>query len=136
VPVFSDYGIEYSDNLAPVKARPSAKLSYTTDEGLLFVKGQNVKNAGYEAIYPVADKIVQSQHFKGRSFSLGDERIWMMNQRRMGTGNAPTWRWAAMDHHLMMIGHQLSPETGIVPTLGADNEMLDQGDLLSLLNPK
>ena len=139
VPVFSDYGVDFSNNLAPRRGiMPSAKINYTTDDGHYYVKGQNVKTAGYEAIYPVADTIVASTHFKGEKFSAGDARIWLLNQRRTGTGNAPTWRWAATDHHLSMVGKSLAIELGIklsIPT-DAGSENLEQPDLLSLIPAK
>jgi hypothetical protein len=107
LPVFSDYGTDYRESLAPIKARPSAKLNYTTEEAHFFVKGENVKVAGYGAIYPVAEKVVSSAHFYGEHFSVGDARIWQLSQRRSTTGNAPTWRWTCADHHLAVVGKAL-----------------------------
>ena len=52
LPIFSDYGVEYVKDLKPRKARPSAKLNYTRAEDYFFAKGENVKTAGYGAIFP------------------------------------------------------------------------------------
>lgn len=112
VPTFSDYGVEFRTNLKPIKASPSAKLSYTTYESHFLVKGQNVKVGGYAAIYPVADTIAKSPHFMGETFSLGDGKIWALRQRRSKTGHAPIWRWAAVDHHLATIWSQIAAELG------------------------
>lgn len=115
LPVFSDYGIDYRESLVPIKAQPSAKLNYTTDVAQFFVKGANVGNGGYQAIFPVAEKIASSTHFMGIDFSRGDERIWLLAHRRTNTGHAPTWRWACADHHLMVVGNALFKAFG-VPT--------------------
>ena len=62
--------------------RPSAKLNYTRPDDYFFAKGENVKNAGYPAIFPVADKIVACSGFMGVSFSLGDASIVEIASRR------------------------------------------------------
>jgi hypothetical protein len=113
LPVFSDYGTDYRESLTPIKARPSAKLNYTTEEAHFIVKGANVKVAGYEAIYPVAEKLVSSGHYYGERFSVGDARIWLLSQRRSSTGNAPIWRWACADHHLVVVGKALMRVLGV-----------------------
>lgn len=72
-----------------------------------------MKYGGYQAIFPVAEKIVGSTHFMGRNFSRGDERIWQLAHRRDNTGNAPTWRWACVDHHLAVVGRALFATLGV-----------------------
>jgi hypothetical protein len=112
-PIFADYGVEFIKDMKPNKARPSAKINYTKDGVYFFVKGQNVKQAGYEAIYPVAETVVASPGFKGASFSRGDARMVLLSERKTGTGNAPVWKWAAVDHHLNMVGRPIAKEMGM-----------------------
>ncbi|UYO41002.1 beta family protein [Rhodopseudomonas palustris] len=102
-PIFSDYGTEYREDLTPIKARPSAKLNYTTESAYFYVKGENVATGGYEAIYSVAEKVAASDHFLGPELSVGDARLLLLSQRLSPTGNAPTWRWICADHHLAVV---------------------------------
>jgi hypothetical protein len=104
LPIFSDYGVEYVKDLKPRKARPSAKLNYTRLDDYFFAKGENVKTAGYQAIFPIAQKIAACSGFMGANFSMGDARIVEIASRSRGPGIAPTWKWAAFDHHLAMVG--------------------------------
>jgi hypothetical protein len=120
LPIFSDYGVEYTKDLRPKRARPTARVSYTRDGDHFYAKGQSVKHAGYEAIYPVADIVAGCDGFKGEAFSLGDARIVAWHHRKASTGNAPIWRWAAVDHHLAMVVPPLAAQKGIeleVPAL-------------------
>lgn len=55
------------------------------------------------------------------------------HNRTVGTGNAPTWKWAAVDHHFEMIGRPLAMEVGLVLEVPADNDE-DQPKQLSLLS--
>lgn len=103
LPIFSDYGVEYSEDLRPRKARPSAKLNYTRSRDYYFVKGENVKTGGYQAIAPVARKIVECEGFMGASFSYGDTCILEISEKKRSSGIAPTWKGAAFDHHLAMV---------------------------------
>ena len=138
MPIFSDCGVEYRESLKPIKARPSAKFNYTTNDEYFCVKGQNVKNGGYEAIYPVADQVVQSPHFMGASYSMGDERIWQLHRRQTAAGSAPSWRWAAADHHLRVIGEQLAKEIGVSLSIASEGapDYIDQPDLFPLIPAK
>lgn len=135
IPIFGDYGVEYNSNLAPIKAQPSAKISYTTESGQFFVKGQNVKTGGYEAIFPVAETVVKSPHFMGRDYSIGDARMWLLSEQRGGTGNAPTWRWACAAHHLAVVEKTLAATLGMsmAPKLEPAPQ---QDDLFSLAPAK
>jgi hypothetical protein len=128
LPAFADYGVEYRENLSPIKASPSAKLNYTTDDSHFFVKGLNVKRGGYEAVYAVAKKLVDSGHFMGPTYSQGDDRIQMLANKLCGTGNAPTWRWSCADHHLAVMGRALMGLFGVPggePTKVIESKQVD-----------
>jgi Beta protein len=114
LPIFSDHGVEYVKDLAPRKASPSAKLNYTRLEDYFFTKGENVKVAGYQAIFPVADKTVGCDGFMGADFSMGDACIVEIASRKRGPGIAPTWKWAVFDHHLALVGPPLGTLLGKV----------------------
>jgi hypothetical protein len=112
LPIFSDYGVEYVKDLRPRKARPSAKLNYTRPDDYFFAKGENVKTAGYQAIFPVAQKIAACSGFMGINFSMGDACIVEIASRGRGPGIAPTWKWAAFDHHLAMVSLPVAGSNG------------------------
>jgi Beta protein len=114
VPIFSDYGVSYARDLTPRRVRPTARINYSRADDFFCAKGQNVKIAGYEAIFPVADAVVGCEDFKGAGFSLGDDRMIAWHRRTASTGNAPTWRWSALDHHLAMIVPELAAERGMM----------------------
>ena len=133
MPIFSDYGVEYRENLAPIKAMPSTKFNYTTNEAYFFIKGENVKTGGYQAIFPVAEKLVKSLHFMGASFSAGDARIWLLSERRGTSGNAPTWKWACADHHLTVVGAALCDALGMRIDETFKTISAQQADLFSVV---
>jgi hypothetical protein len=135
-PVFADYGVEYTKDLRPRRARPTAKLSYTRNNDHFYAKGQNVKHLGYEAIYPVADVVAVCGGFQGRTFSLGDARIEDWHQRSASTGNAPTWRWAAVDHHLAEVVPAIAALQGLVLEAPPSVPAIEQSDLFSLSQTK
>jgi hypothetical protein len=135
LPIFSDYGVEYVKDLRPRKARPSAKLNYTRPDDYFFAKGENVKAAGYRAIFPIAQKIAACSGFMGANFSMGDACIVEIASRSRGPGIAPTWKWAAFDHHLAMVGLPVAELLGRL--VEVTNELIEspstQLSLLSLL---
>jgi Beta protein len=135
LPIFSDYGVEYAKDLRPRKVRPSAKLNYTRADDYFFAKGENVKNGGYSAILPVAEKVAACSGFMGAAFSMGDAAIVEIANRRRGSGIAPTWKWAAFDHHLAMVGLPAAMLVGRVVDVPVDlvESPSTQLSLLSLL---
>ena len=113
VPAFSDYGVEFKNRLLPLKGvRPTARMNYSTEKEYLYVKGESVKNAGYEAIYPVAKKIVKSPDFLGSTYSSGDKHIELLSKELDTPGTAPKWRWATVDHHLTLTARSVAAKLG------------------------
>lgn len=133
-PIFSDYGVEFRSKLVPTKARPTAKFNYTTDNDHFYAKGQNVKHGGYQAIFSVAETVVDSGYFKGEAFSKGDARIFALSKRACTTGGAPSWRWASLDHHFSMIEPHLREERGIASDTNVDLSVeFEQTELFPLI---
>jgi len=131
-PIFADYGTDYRESLAPIKARPSAKLNYTTETSQYYVKGVNVATGGYEAIFEVAKKIAESDHFMGADFSHGDARILLLSRQLASTGNAPTWRWICADHHLAVIMKSLYQSLGLTIVQTKEDPAIEQMEMFSL----
>jgi hypothetical protein len=77
----------------------------------------------------VAEKIVQSTHFAGRNFSMGDHFIENIAMRSAGPGNATSWRSVNTVHHLTRVirdlgeyyGYRLRERTGAT---GSQQEVL------------
>jgi hypothetical protein len=129
-PIFSDYGVEFRQQLRPVRGvRPTAKMDYTTIGEHFYVKGLNVKKAGYEAIYPVARKIAQSGKFMGSSFSKGDHHIVLLSDEKIKPGNAPKWRWATLDHHFNLTVPAVAAKLGLRVASPEEERPSPQDDL-------
>ena len=129
VPVFSDYGVEFKERLRPIKARPTAKLNYSTPDAYRYSKGKSVKAAGYEAIYPVAQDVARSSAFMGPQFSEGDRQIALWAAEILPPGGAPKWRWAAVDHHLTLATRQLAAALRVVVETASAPAAAPQDDL-------
>jgi hypothetical protein len=136
MPVFGDYGVEFTKDLTPRRARPTAKISYTRDGDHFYAKGENVKQSGYDAIYPVSDVVATCEGFKGRTFSSGDARILDWHERKISTGNAPTWRWAAADHHFATVVPAIATQERIQLETAATAPIVEQQDLFPLIPAK
>jgi len=109
IPMFSDYALEFPSNYRPVKVPPVAHFRYSTETDYWIFKGQSTKKPnGFETIFPVAKRLVESDHFLGGTYSLGDRFIAGLALDSAKTGNASTWRWASTDHHISLTLKQLS----------------------------
>ncbi len=116
VPMFSDYALEYPSAYAPFNGAPSAHLRYSSPERYYIFKGPSVRKKGgdgFRAIFEVAKRLVSSGAFSGTEFSMGDALIHRLSEGAGKTGDAPTWRWSATDHHFTMVMHQLTQALGL-----------------------
>lgn len=112
--VFSDYLLEFADNLAPFRATPTAQLRYSIESRYLVFKGESVRTGQkYGNIFPVARALVGSGIFKGESYSKGDEYIKRLTNPSSRTGHAGTWRWCSNDHHIALVTRQISAALGV-----------------------
>lgn len=115
-PIFGDYAVDAAPHQKKSRAIPVAHFRYTGDNHYVVVKGQSVKLAGYDAIFPVADRLVEHREFKGKHFSSGDNFIDQLVHRQIGSGTASTWRWATTDHHLTFVVKRIASLLGIEDT--------------------
>lgn len=112
--IFSDYMLEFADNLAPFRATPTAQLRYSIENRYFVFKGESVrKGQKYRNIVPVAEALVSSGIFKGEDYSNGDKYIKGLTVPDSKTGHAGTWRWCANDHHVALVIGQLSAAMGL-----------------------
>jgi len=114
VPMFSDYMLEYPSNYSPAPVSPTAKLRYSTEADYVYFMGRSTKVENkYRNIFPVAEKLVSHEVFKGPDYSIGNAYIARLAAGCGKTGNASMWRWASTDHHLNLVDDQLCKAFGI-----------------------
>jgi hypothetical protein len=131
VPMFSDYALEYPSAYAPFNGAPSAHLRYSSPEHYHIFKGPSVrKEGGYKAIFEVARRLVSSGVFSGAEFSSGDAFIQHLSGRAGRTGDAPTWRWSATDHHFTLVMGQLAQALGLAREITPAGVAVEQLELL------
>jgi Beta protein len=108
VPMFSDYGLEYPAHYKSIQVSPIAHLRYSSGKDYLMVRGSSTKKPnGYQAIFPVAEKLAGLEEFRGADYSIGNAYMTGLAARAGTTGHAGMWRWAATDHHLSLVLNSL-----------------------------
>lgn len=131
VPMFSDYALEYPSAYAPFNGAPSAHLRYSSPDHYHIFKGPSVrKEAGFKAIFEVAERLVSSGIFAGAEFSMGDTFIHRLSSGMGRTGDAPTWRWSATDHHFTLVVNQLARALGLARETAPASLAVEQLELL------
>lgn len=112
--IFGDYAIAHPvpTELDPRTMRMSASIRYTTPDNWLIVKGQNVRQYGFDQYFELCRTLVGLPEYSGEDFSWGDRFIARCARKSTGPGNATTWRKVGTNHHLTLVAKQLA-------TLGA-----------------
>jgi len=129
--MFSDYALEYPSAYAPFNGAPSAHLRYSSPEHYHIFKGPSVrKEGGFKAIFEVAERLISSRVFSGAEFSSGDAFIHHLSSRTGRTGDAPTWRWSATDHHFTLVMNQLAEALGLAREVAPAGLAVEQLELL------
>lgn len=117
IPTFSDYTIQnpiYKE--ASQFYPPTASIKYTLMNEWLIMKGQKQNHKQYLAH---AALLVKDKRYYGESFSAGDRYIaekakhfpvYMKNPAIKGTGSTETWLKAGINHHLVLVAHQVSTQ--------------------------
>lgn len=115
-PAFADYTIQHPIyREASQFFHPTTSIKYTLDNEWLILKGQKHKFGMYLAN---ADLLVNDgRYYYGDDFSAGDRYIkekadhlqtYMKNNASGGTGSTETWLKAGINHHLVLVAHQVS----------------------------
>lgn len=78
----------------------------------------------------VANQIIESGLFAGRTFSQADQYIFDTAKGDVGPGNSTTWRQVNTTHHLTRVVHDIALARGIVIDIPAEVEESRQLDLL------
>jgi len=114
-PSFSDYTIQY-----PIYKEisqffpPTCSIKYALENEWLIMKGQKQK---FEQYLASAVDLVKDKRYYGKDFSDGDKYIndkakhfavYIKNPLIKGTGTTETWLRAGINHHLVLVAHQVA----------------------------
>ena len=111
LPTFADYAVAHPDPVEDVSGpvlNMAASIRYSTDDGVLIVKGYAIKDNGYVLFPDLLRQLVAHPQFAGADFSRGDRWIREASEGEVGPGNATTWREAATNHHITVITRQFA----------------------------
>jgi len=114
-PSFADYTIQY-----PIYEEvsqffhPTSSIKYTLEDDWLIMKGQRQK---FEKYLAHAALLVKDKRYYGENFSDGDKYIaekanhfavYIKKPSVKGTGSTETWLRAGINHHLVLVAHQVA----------------------------
>ncbi|MBN1042546.1 hypothetical protein DVW07_10795 [Clostridium botulinum] len=116
---YSDYGVtKFTDSdidFSMMKYGILPKLKYTFEESYLLWKGKRKKLSKELEIsyYDLAEELLNSKYYYGKSFSFGDLDIHERYEKakKKGTkkcGNGTTWVAISANHHIAVVIEQLS----------------------------
>ena len=110
LPIFGDYVIKHPQPiiLDMRLVKPSATIRYAIDDAWVIVKGQNVRDFKFDQYEELCKSLVESGHFLGEWFSVGDKYIADCAVGLVSTGNLTTWRWVGTNHHIEKVAHDVS----------------------------
>ena len=118
---FGDYGVAYPVYV-PTQFTGAANIRYTIDDDWLIYRGGKLTgptSGGYGQFVNLAKQLVADPEFRGQGFSSGDSQIVQCASGTAGTGNQTTWRAIGTNHHLTLVGRQVSgwvsPSSGALP---------------------
>jgi len=114
-PTFADYTIQYPIYDHNVQFfPPTASIKYALENEWLIMKGEKQK---FEQYLASAALLVNDQKFYGKNFSFGDKYIaekanhfavYIKNRAIKGTGSTETWLKAGINHHFVLVAHQVA----------------------------
>jgi hypothetical protein len=102
---FVDYGIAHpvlpAGDMRLLK--PSATVRYTARDSWIIVKGDNVRDNGFEQYEALCGEVTKSPEYTGPTYSAGD-----CSKGLASTGNLSVWRWVGTNHHITRIARDLA----------------------------
>lgn len=114
-PSFADFTIQHPIYKESSQFfHPTSSIKYTLENEWLIMKGQKQKFDRYLAS---AALLVKDSRYYGENFSYGDQYIaekakhfvtYIKNPLVKGTGSTETWLRAGINHHLVLVAHQVA----------------------------
>ncbi|MBP7052550.1 MAG: beta family protein [Phycisphaerae bacterium] len=110
LPTFGDYAISHPDGseLDWRVVKPPATIRYTIDDGWYIVKGDNVRDYGFEQYHELSRLLTSSRYYQGPSMSWGDDYIERCANGDVRTGNLSTWRQVGTNHHIEKVTRDIA----------------------------
>ncbi len=110
LPSFGDYAISHPKvfELDMRIVKPYATIRYTIDDRWYIVKGDNVRDYGYEQYHELSQKILASRYYCGPTLSWGDGYIQTCADKNAKTGNLSTWRQVGTNHHIEKVTQDIA----------------------------
>ena len=108
---FGDYAIINPEkpDVDPVRIRAGGKIRYATKDGWIIVKGHGLhRGERYNQYRTLSRKVMNFPEYRGTSYSWGDDYLDKCSKGRVGTGNLTTWIKVDTNHHLTLVGEQIS----------------------------
>ncbi len=115
-PAFADYTIQHPIyKEASQFFHPTSSIKYTLENEWLIMKGKKQKFELYLA--SAAELVKDTRFFYGKDFSDGDKYIsekadhfkaYIKDRKIKGTGSTETWLRAGINHHLVLVAHQVA----------------------------
>ena len=110
IPTFGDYSIAHP-NIPRIDMRivkPSATLRYTVDDAWVILKGDNVRDHGFQQYAEMCQNMKSDDDFMGDDYSYGDDYINKCGAGTASTGNLTTWRCVGTNHHFAKVVDDIS----------------------------
>jgi hypothetical protein len=118
-PKFADYCIVNPDrpDLDAITMRAGGKIRYTTKKTWEIFRGHGLhKGEKYGQYRSLSKKVIESQFFLGSDYSWGDNYITKCANGNAKTGNLTTWISVDVNHHITMVGEQISSSDALSNT--------------------
>ena len=102
LPSFGDYAISHPRiiDMDMRIVKPNATIKFTIDDGWYIVKGNNVRDYGYEQFHELSKQVLASRYYRDSTFSWGKEYIQQCANRRAKRGNLTKWVQVGTNHHV------------------------------------
>jgi hypothetical protein len=105
LPTFGDYAINHplEKELDWRVVKPAATIRYTIEDGWFIVKGDSVRDYGFEQYHELSRAVLASRYYYKPTFSWGDSFIQTCSNKSAKTGNLSTWRQVGTNHHIVKV---------------------------------
>ena len=110
LPTFGDHTISHPQVLDKDMRllKPNATIKFTIDDGWYIVKGNNVKDYGYEQFHGLSQQVLASRHYRDSAFSWGKEYIRKCANRSATRGNLTKWVQVGTNHHIAKVTQDIA----------------------------
>ncbi len=110
LPAFGDYAINHPKELELDWriVKPSATIRYTIDDRWYIVKGDNIRDYGYQQYHELSQNVLTSRYYYGPTFSWGDDYIEACANKNAKTGNPTKWIQVGTSHHIVKVTRDIA----------------------------